>query len=153
MPTTLPCSVRQPSTCSSIMPTVFTWMIVSQNFILWLIVRVPWIMKVHSISSVLDTMRTTRARRRFIPFYAVKDIDFSSGTLQPSYYIVRREQRRLSTRQRRRGPRSSYIGTEAFFVDRRRQPRTLLAEPLAIACGDSMLQSRFALVDERWQAP
>lgn len=75
----------------------------------------PMDYEVHSVSNVTGYDADNAGTQPFYPFYAVKDVDFSSGTLQPSYYIVRREQRRLSTRQRRRGPRSSYIGTEAFL--------------------------------------
>ncbi len=84
----------------------------------------PMDFEVHSVTAVTGYDADGSSTQSFFPFYAVKDADFASNTLQPAYYILRREQRRLSSRQRRRGPRSSYIGSEAFLsiVDANQAP-------------------------------
>lgn len=53
------------------------------------------------------------ADRDFLPFYALSDL--SRHPEHNAYFSVRREPRILSTRQRTRGPRSSYVGTETFL--------------------------------------
>jgi type VI secretion system protein ImpG len=54
------------------------------------------------------------AQQAFQPFYAAKDV----GTLHQgqAFFQIRREARQVSQRQRRDGPRSSYIGSEAFIA-------------------------------------
>jgi type VI secretion system protein ImpG len=54
------------------------------------------------------------AQQAFQPFYAAKDI----GTLHQdqAFFQIRREPRQVSQRQRRDGPRSSYIGSETFIA-------------------------------------
>jgi type VI secretion system protein ImpG len=53
------------------------------------------------------------AEQAFRPFYTARDI----GALHQdkAFYQIRREQRVVSQRQRRDGPRSSYVGSEAFI--------------------------------------
>ncbi len=75
----------------------------------------PMDYEVHSIVNVTGYAADGAATQSFFPFYAVKDADYSGGDLNSAYYIIRREQRKLSARQRRRGPRASYIGSEAFL--------------------------------------
>ena len=61
-------------------------------------------------------------KQRFRPFYAVED---RGGTDDESaYFVIRREPRRLSEKQRRLGARSSYLGSEIFLslVDGREAP-------------------------------
>ncbi|MFZ6648543.1 type VI secretion system baseplate subunit TssF [Undibacterium sp. TJN25] len=53
------------------------------------------------------------AEQSFQPFYTSNDL--LSATEQRAYYQVRRSQRVLSEKQRRKGPRSSYIGSEVFM--------------------------------------
>jgi type VI secretion system protein ImpG len=54
------------------------------------------------------------AEQTFQPFYAAKDL----GTLHQAqaFFQVRREPRQVSQRQRRDGPRSSYVGSETFIA-------------------------------------
>lgn len=54
------------------------------------------------------------AEQAFRPFYTARDI----GALHQdrAFFQLRREQRVVSARQRRDGPRSSYIGSEAFIA-------------------------------------
>jgi len=58
----------------------------------------------------------------FLPFYACNDL--TNYPDQGAFYTVRRERRVLSARQRRSGPRSSYIGSESFIslVDAKEAP-------------------------------
>lgn len=53
------------------------------------------------------------AEQTFSPFYSSNDLQ--SGSPEKAYYQVRRGRRLLSERQRRQGPRSSYIGSEVFL--------------------------------------
>jgi type VI secretion system protein ImpG len=52
-------------------------------------------------------------RRQFTPFYSVTDRSFAEQ--DTAHYTVHRQQTILSARQRRAGPRSSYIGSEVFL--------------------------------------
>jgi type VI secretion system protein ImpG len=54
------------------------------------------------------------AIQRFQPFYASNDLH--ADVESRAYYQLRRQQRVLSERQRRQGPRSSYIGSEVFMA-------------------------------------
>ncbi|MFK7699319.1 type VI secretion system baseplate subunit TssF [Pseudomonas caspiana] len=49
----------------------------------------------------------------FQPFYTCNDLQ--SGQEAAAYYQMRRDARSLSEEQRRRGPRSSYVGSEVFL--------------------------------------
>ncbi|WP_397431636.1 type VI secretion system baseplate subunit TssF [Pseudomonas chlororaphis] len=70
----------------------------------------PLDFEIHSLTQV--TGHGSGPEQPFQPFYAIRD-PLRYGREQ-AYYIVRREQRRLSSQQRRRGPRSTYIGSETF---------------------------------------
>jgi type VI secretion system protein ImpG len=48
----------------------------------------------------------------FFPFYAANDLSRNPG--HRSYYMLRRQPRRLSSRARERGPRSSYLGHDVY---------------------------------------
>jgi type VI secretion system protein ImpG len=52
------------------------------------------------------------AAQPFFPFYAATDLSRNPG--HRSYYITRRQPRRLSQRAQERGPRSSYLGHDLF---------------------------------------
>ena len=54
------------------------------------------------------------APQRFLPFYAANDL--SRQGEHGSFYTLRRQPRRLSSRARQRGPRSSYLGHELFIT-------------------------------------
>jgi type VI secretion system protein ImpG len=53
------------------------------------------------------------AEQRFEPFYSSNDL--LSASQNRAYYQTRRSQRVLSEKQKRQGPRSSYIGSEVFM--------------------------------------
>ncbi len=48
----------------------------------------------------------------FFPFYAANDLSRNPG--HRSYYLLRRQPHRMSSRARERGPRSSYLGHDVF---------------------------------------
>ncbi|MFO1126842.1 MAG: type VI secretion system baseplate subunit TssF [Rhodospirillales bacterium] len=72
----------------------------------------PLDFEVFSVSEVLGYAAGATAEMTFLPFYACNDADTEGG--QPAYYALRREPRMLSTGQRARGTRSSYVGSETF---------------------------------------
>jgi type VI secretion system protein ImpG len=80
----------------------------------------PMDFEIHSLTSVSG--HGTGADQTFLPFYAVRDP--SRYGQEKAYYILRREQRVLSSEQRRSGARSSYVGSETFIslVDSRQAP-------------------------------
>jgi len=74
----------------------------------------PMDFEVFQVESVTGYGTGADAVQVFEPFHAAKDI----GALHaaPAYFQVRREPRQVSQRQRRDGPRSSYIGSETFIA-------------------------------------
>jgi type VI secretion system protein ImpG len=72
----------------------------------------PMDFEVHSIDSVTGYGSGAESQQRFEPLYGACDL----GGPERAYYQVRREPRMLSQRQRERGPRSSYIGSETFLT-------------------------------------
>jgi type VI secretion system protein ImpG len=73
----------------------------------------PMDYEVFQIESVTGYGNGPGSEQAFQPFYTARDI----GALHQdkAFYQIRREQRVVSQRQRRDGPRSSYIGSEAFI--------------------------------------
>jgi type VI secretion system protein ImpG len=72
----------------------------------------PLDFEVHSISQVKGYQNESERPVLFHPFYGAADLDHrGAGT----YFSVRREQRMLSDRARRNGPRTGYIGSECFL--------------------------------------
>lgn len=80
----------------------------------------PLDFEVHSITGI--TGHGSGPDQPFLPFYAVRDPSHYGH--HQAYYLLRREQRVLSSNQRRNGPRSNYIGSETFvsLVDARQAP-------------------------------
>ena len=74
----------------------------------------PMDYEVFQVESVTAYGAGPDSAQAFQPFYAAKDI----GTLHQgqAFFQIRREARQVSQRQRRDGPRSSYIGSEAFIA-------------------------------------
>lgn len=70
----------------------------------------PMDLEVYAIESVMGYGARSEAARAFLPFYAHTEAAASDA----AYFTVRREQRRMSSRQRARGARSSYVGSEVF---------------------------------------
>ena len=82
----------------------------------------PMDYEVFSLTQVAGYGSDQRSEQLFQPFYGSK-----SAYLNPvenAFYMIRRQARMLSTRQRRKGVRSSYIGSECFIslVDAQQAP-------------------------------
>jgi type VI secretion system protein ImpG len=82
----------------------------------------PLDFEVYRVEEVLGYGVRAEPEVAFMPFYQVRDRQVSPK--REAYYTLYREQRRLSGKQRRYGPRSSYIGSEAFIslVDAKEAP-------------------------------
>ncbi|NWD76614.1 type VI secretion system baseplate subunit TssF [Pseudomonas gingeri] len=80
----------------------------------------PMDFEIHSLTGV--TGHGTGSDQPFLPFYAVRDP--SRYGRDQAYYTLRREPRVLSSEQRRKGTRSTYVGSETFIslVDNRQAP-------------------------------
>jgi len=75
----------------------------------------PMDFEVHQIESVTGYGIGTDAEQEFHPLYSARDLGAATVASQ-AFYQIRREPRLLSQRQRQRGPRSSYIGSETFIT-------------------------------------
>ncbi|TWI69401.1 type VI secretion system protein ImpG [Pseudoduganella lurida] len=73
----------------------------------------PQDFEVHQIEEVRGYGTGVAAEQVFHPFYTAKDPGSATG--ETAFYQIRREPRLVSQRQRRAGPRSSYIGSETFI--------------------------------------
>lgn len=82
----------------------------------------PMDFEVYSVEDVLGFGARAEPEVEFLPFYQVRDRH--TGRKGGAYYTLYREQRRLSNKQRRYGPRSSYIGSETYvsLVDAKEAP-------------------------------
>ncbi len=72
----------------------------------------PMDFEVYQISDVVGHGTSAQQEREFFPFYAVTDNNAERN--DRAYYTVIRQPRVPSAKQRKVGPRSSYIGSETF---------------------------------------
>ena len=74
----------------------------------------PLDFEIYQVGQVTGYGASTEAQQQFAPFHSANDLQGA----QPgrAYFQLRRAQRLLSERQRREGPRSSYIGSEVFIA-------------------------------------
>lgn len=81
----------------------------------------PMDFEIHTLQSVTGHGVAQVAEQPFLPLYASYHEESRN---HGAYYTVRREPRLLSSRQRQEGPRSAYVGQEAFIslVDPRNAP-------------------------------
>ena len=73
----------------------------------------PMDFEVHRVESVIGYGSGAEAEQEFQPLYSARDL--GAGAPGQAFYHVRREPRLVSQRQRQRGPRSSYVGSETFI--------------------------------------
>jgi type VI secretion system protein ImpG len=73
----------------------------------------PMDFEIYRVGAVSGYGAGPDAQQQFAPFYAANDLQGEQG--RRAYYQVQRRRRLLSERQRRQGPRSSYVGTEVFL--------------------------------------
>jgi type VI secretion system protein ImpG len=92
----------------------------------------PMDFEVYALTGVTGFGVGNDRQQEFLPFYALTDL---AGMVDArAYYTIQREPRVLSSRQRQRGPRSSYIGSEVFvsLVDTAEAPYSHDLRQLAI---------------------
>lgn len=92
----------------------------------------PMDFEVFSVSSVRGLADEAADATEFRPFYG--DLVHHDSSAARGYFTLRREPRMLSERQRRRGTRTSYVGSEVFLsvVDEREAPHPLQLRQLAV---------------------
>jgi type VI secretion system protein ImpG len=74
----------------------------------------PLDFEVYTVTSVVGHGIGTDSEQQFLPFYSAYSTDQTHQ--QAAYFTTRREPRLMSLAAKRRGPRSSYIGTEVFLA-------------------------------------
>lgn len=75
----------------------------------------PMDFEVHSVLDVSGYGDDSDMMKKFRPFHDINDVDIENSQSANAYYSLRRTQRQLSTKQRRKGPRTSYIGSEVYL--------------------------------------
>jgi len=73
----------------------------------------PMDYEVFQVETVTGYGNGPDSQQTFRPFYTARDID--TAQQDKAFYQPRREKRLMSQRQRREGPRSSYIGSETYI--------------------------------------
>jgi type VI secretion system protein ImpG len=73
----------------------------------------PMDFEVHSIREVVGFGSSNEIKQPFHPFFAWNDQTADGES--PAYFTIQRQPRALSTKQRARGARSSYVGSEVFL--------------------------------------
>ncbi|MCB2261904.1 MAG: type VI secretion system baseplate subunit TssF [Candidatus Thiosymbion ectosymbiont of Robbea hypermnestra] len=73
----------------------------------------PLDFEVYRVDSVTGYASADQNPQPFLPFYSAQDSGDPGGP--PAYYSIHRVPRRLSSRQRREGPRTSYVGSEVYL--------------------------------------
>jgi type VI secretion system protein ImpG len=74
----------------------------------------PLDFEVYAVTGVVGHGVGSDSEQRFLPFYSAFSSDEEHQ--QSAYFTTRREPRLMSLTAKRRGPRSSYIGTEVFLA-------------------------------------
>ncbi len=79
--------------------------------------------EVYALTSVVGISGDGRPDVVFQPFYSATDLT-AAGSAHPAYYTIRRRLRQRTERERLRGTRTSYLGSEIFLslVDRAQAP-------------------------------
>ncbi|MEX0338896.1 MAG: type VI secretion system baseplate subunit TssF [Arenibacterium sp.] len=89
--------------------------------------------EIHSLQSVHGISSGGEDDVEFRPFYSSTDFT-AAGESHPAYYTVRRRLRERSEKERLRGVRTSYLGSEMFLslVDRNQAPYSASLDQLAV---------------------
>ena len=74
----------------------------------------PMDFEVCQVKEVIGIGENNNEKREFLPFYQYSDE--RNHDEKPAYYSLNRQQRVISSKLKREGPRSSYIGTEIFIA-------------------------------------
>lgn len=75
----------------------------------------PMDFEIHSVLGVAGYDKKSDAMERFRSFYEINDHDVELQNPSSKYYALRRTQRQLSSKQKRKGPRTSYVGSEVYL--------------------------------------
>lgn len=91
----------------------------------------PYDYEVYALETVTGIGRTSRDERKFYPFYRVTD---KLGTAD-AFYVLRRENRKLTDKEEIGGPKSSYLGSQVWLsvVDRQHKHLESQLRQLAIS--------------------
>ena len=73
----------------------------------------PLDFEVYSVTDVVGHGIGSDSEQHFLPFYSAYNIDHDHH--QSAYFTIRREPRLIAATEKRRGSRSSYIGSEVFL--------------------------------------
>jgi type VI secretion system protein ImpG len=73
----------------------------------------PLDFEVYSVTDVVGHGIGSDSEQQFLPFYSAYNIDHDHH--QSAYFTIRREPRLIAATEKRRGSRSSYIGSEVFL--------------------------------------
>jgi len=94
----------------------------------------PQDFELHSIQQVTGYGSNRDESQRFNAFYAQQNINHLGAENRGAYYSVQRHRRKLSNKQKKVGPRSSYIGSELFIslVDGAQAPYSSRLKQLSI---------------------
>ena len=92
----------------------------------------PMDFEVHSVGEVMGFGSSNEVKQPFHPFFAWNDQTAEGDA--PAYFTIQRHPRALSTKQRARGARSSYVGSEVFLslVDAEEGPYRPTLRQLAV---------------------
>jgi type VI secretion system protein ImpG len=87
--------------------------------------------EIYQVTAVVGHGAGDDSEQRFLPFYSASSLDPDD---QSAYFTMRRQPRVLPPDQKRRGPRSSYIGSEVFLslVDSKQAPYSADLRQLSI---------------------
>lgn len=94
----------------------------------------PMDFELHSVRKVNGYDSLQEKPYLFAPFYRLDDEALQTEQSHGRYYSLRRTHRNLSARQKRQGPRSSYVGSETFIslVDSNNAPFSSELEQLEL---------------------
>lgn len=89
--------------------------------------------EIHTLESVIGISSDGADDVVFRPFYSATDFT-AAGENHPAYYTVRRRMRQRSEKERLRGVRTSYLGSETYvtLVDRNQVPYGASMDQLAV---------------------
>lgn len=89
--------------------------------------------EIHSLESVVGISGEGGEDVPFRPFYSASDLT-SAGDTHPAYYTMRRRMRQRSEKERLRGVRTSYLGSDVYvtLVDRKQAPYGADLDQLAV---------------------
>lgn len=106
--------------------------------------------EVHSLESIVGISGSGEDDVVFRPFYSTTDFT-AAGEVHPAYYTINRRMRQRSEKERLRGVRTSYLGSEVYvsLVDRAQAPFSADLDQLAVKalCSNRDLPMLLAMGD------